>query len=108
MGQTSGGLNDHEKEVKKTFGRFLGTLRCFDHETDMIQETADRVARMYCRELFVGLYTPKPEVTLDTSDYKGIVIQKNIDVKTVCKHHFMPVLATVTIAYRPIIPPIGR
>lgn len=100
-------LTPHEKRVKKKFREFLMALDCFKNDHELQDETAERVSKMYCREIFAGLNTEMPKMKLESTEYRDIVVQSNIGVNTVCQHHFLPVLCTVTIAYLPTSGLIG-
>lgn len=100
-------LDIEEQYIKEKFKDFLKALKCFHGNASLQEETAKRVTKMYCREIFSGQRTELPKFKLEPAVYKDIVVQKNIKVNTVCQHHFLPVLCNVTIAYDPTAGLIG-
>jgi len=75
-----------------------------DLEDDSLSGTPSRLAKMYVQELFYGLdYSnfPKCTAVLNKMDYKEMVVRDGIDVKSMCEHHFLPIVGTATVAYLP-------
>lgn len=71
-----------------------------------LHNTPERFARMYVDELFWGLDIDAfPEITyLDNEmmgQAEGIVLIKDIPVKSTCEHHFVPIIGTAHVAYIP-------
>lgn len=68
-----------------------------------IRESEDRIIRAY-KELLSG-YEANPSkilnVTKRVKDYKGIVVQTNINFYSICPHHFIPFFGKISIAYEP-------
>lgn len=57
-----------------------------DHNTN---DTANRVAKMYIREIFKGRYCPQPKVTaFPNMGYKSLYTTGPISIKSTCAHHF--------------------
>lgn len=56
--------------------------------------TPARMAKMYCREIFAGRYTPAPVVTTfpNTKKLDELVLTGPITVRSTCAHHFCPVI----------------
>lgn len=67
-----------------------------DHNT---RNTAARVAKMYCREVFRGRYEPAPIVTTfpNTKKLDELVMTGPITVRSTCSHHFCPILGQAWI-----------
>jgi len=61
-----------------------------DHNT---QETARRVAKMFCTEVFAGRYEPKPRVTAfpNANSYDQLYVTGPITVRSTCAHHFQTI-----------------
>jgi len=61
-----------------------------DHNT---KETAKRVSKMFCQEIFSGRYDPPPRVTAfpNVSNYDQIYVTGPITVRSTCAHHMMPI-----------------
>lgn len=75
-----------------------------DLNDESIAKTPLRYAKMLVNELFVGLNDENfPEITLQDNDfaYDQMLLESNIAIKTVCEHHFIPVLGRCHIAYIP-------
>src|SRR5262249_34406134 len=73
-----------------------------DPDREGLQETPDRVARMYA-ELFSGLHRSPRELLQKkfTQKYDEMVLEKDIDFASVCEHHLLPFLGKAHIAYLP-------
>lgn len=96
-------LSAREKKASEAFKDFLDALGCFKDDREMALKTSARVAKMYNRELLTGLNNTAPDLVCEKVEENNtdIVIQRNIEVNSLCKHHFLPVLSKVTIAYMP-------
>jgi GTP cyclohydrolase IA len=73
-----------------------------DPDREGLQETPDRVARMYA-EVFEGLHQD-PRVHLKTQftqKYDEILLIKDIRLVSFCEHHLLPVVGQAHIAYIP-------
>jgi len=68
-----------------------------------LEDTPKRIAKMFVNELFAGCYTKPPKITVfsNTSENHQIISVRDITVKSVCSHHFMPFFGTMNIAYIP-------
>jgi GTP cyclohydrolase IA len=71
-----------------------------------LRSTPERFARMYVEELFSGLDTKAfPDITYLDNDMmenaEGVVWIKDIPVKSMCEHHFVPIIGTADCAYIP-------
>lgn len=68
-------------------------------------DTPERVAKSYA-ELFAGLNHAREDLEeifkkCFPTSYKGIVLEKDIIVFSMCPHHFLPIKYEVTIGYIP-------
>ena len=65
--------------------------------------TPHRLAKMYKNEICWGLdYSRFPHcMKTPLEGQRDIVLVKNIEVKSLCEHHFMPVLGVAHVAYIP-------
>lgn len=65
-------------------------------------DTPKRIAQMYA-EIFSGLEDdPKTQMeTIFNSDYKDLILVKDINFFSMCEHHFVPFTGKVHIAYIP-------
>lgn len=68
-----------------------------------IQETPDRVARMWLNELTSGYNVDVEELfrLFDDEDYGGMVVVKDIPVTSVCEHHLVPIVGYAHLGYFP-------
>lgn len=75
-----------------------------DHTNDSIQDTPNRVAKMYVNEIFKGLnpkHKPKITVFKNVYGYHTPLIELNIPFTSFCEHHFVPIQGRANIAYIP-------
>jgi GTP cyclohydrolase IA len=90
-----------QAEIKyKEFLKILG----FDVDGDQqLQDTPNRVARMYVNELFSGCYNEEPKITVfdNVKEYDEIIFLGPISIKSICSHHIIPFLGEAYIAYIP-------
>mgnify|MGYP001180117366 CR=1 FL=1 len=87
-------IEDHFKQIMITLG--------LDLNDDSLSGTPRRVARMYVEEIFSGLNPKnKPVVSLFKNAYKydQMLIEKDIEVYSVCEHHFVPIIGRAHVAY---------
>jgi GTP cyclohydrolase I len=73
-----------------------------DPDREGLQDTPDRVARMYA-ELFSGL-RQDPRQLLEktfTQKYDEVVLVKDIEFASMCEHHLLPFTGRAHIAYLP-------
>jgi len=71
-----------------------------DHNT---AETAERVARMYMREVFKGRYLPQPKIASfpNVKKLDEIYTVGPISVRSACSHHLVPILGSCWIGIKP-------
>jgi len=75
-----------------------------DIENDSLQDTPNRVAKMYVEETFYGLQVDNfPKITLVENNfhYDEMLVEKNINIMSVCEHHFVGIVGKATIGYIP-------
>ena len=73
-----------------------------DLNDDSLKDTPSRVAKMYVEEIFEGLDSSKiPNIKKfeNSFDYKGIILEKNISLYSLCEHHFVPIIGKAHIGY---------
>ena len=73
-----------------------------DPDREGLEETPDRVARMYA-EIFSGLHQD-PAVHLTkvfTQKYDELVLVKDIRFESTCEHHLLPFVGKAHVAYIP-------
>src|SRR6266481_745996 len=73
-----------------------------DPDREGLQETPDRVARMYA-ELFAGLRKDprEPLRKTFTQKYDEMVLVKDIGFDSICEHHLLPFMGKAHVAYLP-------
>ena len=73
-----------------------------DPDREGLQETPQRVARMY-QELFSGLHDNATAHTKKffSENYNEIVLVRDISFNSICEHHLMPFMGVVHIGYIP-------
>ena len=90
------GISYHFGEIMKIMG--------LDLTDPSLQNTPNRVAKMYVNEVCSGLFQAPPNLTtfpLDEVTSRDMVIIRNIPFNSLCEHHFQPFIGTATIAYLP-------
>jgi len=75
-----------------------------DLNDDSLNDTPNRVAKMYVNEIFYGLnpeYFPKITVVENKFKYDEMLVEKKIKVMSFCEHHFASIVGTATVGYIP-------
>lgn len=75
-----------------------------DMRNDSLSETPLRIAKMFSQEIFYGLnYANFPEITklANTLNGQELVQVNNINLNSICEHHFLPIDGVVSVAYLP-------
>ena len=96
-------LDDQEKIaiIENHFEKIMHTLG-LDLTDDSLAGTPRRVAKMYVEEIFSGLNPKnKPAVSLfkNAYEYDQMLVEKDIEVYSVCEHHFVPIIGRAHVAY---------
>jgi GTP cyclohydrolase IA len=95
--------------IRKHFSVIMETLG-LDLNDDSLKDTPKRIAKMYVNEIFGGLDAknfPKITVIENKMGYDQMVCIQDIEVMSVCEHHFQPIDGFATIAYIPKSKVIG-
>jgi GTP cyclohydrolase IA len=107
-------LSDNDREqmeqiVAHHFGQILGALRIDTDNDHNTKETAQRVAKMYCREVFWGRFSPRPKITEfpNAKNLDQIYTLGPIQVRSACSHHFCPIMGKVWVGVIPSQKVIG-
>lgn len=96
---TYGGQYSHENAASgiRKFMEAFG----LDLKSPEFKNGEHRVVRMY-GELFAGLFTEPPEVTVFPNDMGDqMVLLRDIDFVSVCSHHLVPFVGAAHVAYVP-------
>ena len=95
---------DKIAEIAPYFNRIMDILG-LDLTDDSLEDTPNRVAKMYVNEIFWGLdYSKFPKcTTIDNKmDYAhSFVLERNVNVQSNCEHHFVVIDGLATVAYIP-------
>lgn len=87
--------------IKVHFKKIMETLG-LDLNDDSLSGSPERVAKMYVSEICSGLNpVNEPEVSLFENSYKynGMLVEKDIELYSLCEHHFVPIIGKVHVAY---------
>ena len=98
-----GELEHLQQEVASKVRDLLKSL-VIDIENDHnSQETAERVAKMYLREVFKGRYHKRPTVTdfPNAKNLDEIYTLGPISVRSACSHHMVPIIGDCWIGIKP-------
>ena len=99
-------VNSDETKIKLIADNMRSTMTVLglDLADDSLQDTPNRVAKMYVDEIFYGLQTenfPKITVVENKFNYDEMLVEKGINVMSVCEHHFVGIVGQATIGYIP-------
>lgn len=84
------------KEIMEVLG--------LDLANDSLKNTPQRIAKMYVKEIFGGLNMqnfPAMTVIENEMQYDQMVLVQEIQVLSVCEHHFQTIHGVATVAYIP-------
>jgi GTP cyclohydrolase IA len=95
-----------QKKIELITEKFAEILQILglDLKNDSLQETPRRIAKMYVNETFAGLDKenfPRITVIENEMQYDQMVVVQNIQVLSVCEHHFQTIDGHATVAYIP-------
>jgi GTP cyclohydrolase IA len=98
-------VTDEEKieQIAFHFEKILEVIG-LDLSDDSIRGTPRRYGKMLIKELFVGLKKENfPVITTQENkwNYNQMLIETRIEIKSICEHHFIPILGYCHIAYFP-------
>lgn len=67
-----------------------------------LRETPHRAAQAWIEELCAGITRPPPRITtFPAEDSDGMIMLRDIPVKSMCSHHLLPFTGTAVVAYVP-------
>lgn len=91
---------DHDRVAAAVREILLGIGE--DPDRDGLQDTPDRVARMY-GEVFAGMHVSASDVLATTFDinHEELVLVKDIEVWSMCEHHLVPFNGVAHVGYIP-------
>jgi GTP cyclohydrolase IA len=91
------------EKIQRHFSEIMTTLG-LDLNDDSLKDTPKRVAKMYVNEVFGGMDPmnfPKITVIENKMQYDQMVCVQNIELISMCEHHFQPIDGFATVAYIP-------
>lgn len=89
--------------ITRNFTEIMQVLG-LDLANDSLKDTPKRIAKMYVNEIFSGLrpdFFPKMTVIDNEMQYDQMVLIQDIQVLSVCEHHFQTIDGYATVAYIP-------
>lgn len=89
-------ISAHMLEILHTLG--------FDMSNDSVQDTHQRVAKMWVKETMSGLdYNNFPKVMCFENKFKsaGMVVEHDVQSMSLCSHHLVTIDGLATVAYIP-------
>ena len=97
---------DFDDLIAEVAGKMQGVLESLvidtanDHNT---QDTANRVAKMFCTEIFSGRYRPQPKITAfpNVTAYDQVYVTGPITIRSTCAHHMMPIMGKAYVGIFP-------
>lgn len=97
---------NHQEKIGIVKDSVFAIMSAFslDMNDDSLQDTPDRVSKMYVNELFKGLdYDNFPKATTNENKikYDSPVTVRGIRVVTFCEHHFATIEGKAVISYVP-------
>lgn len=93
--------NDRIFILEKYFKKIIETLG-LDIYDDNLKDTPKRIAKMYVNEIFKGLnpkLSPKISLFYNKDKYDQMIVEKNIIIHSICKHHFLPIIGKAHVGY---------
>ncbi|EJB5293286.1 GTP cyclohydrolase I FolE [Vibrio cholerae] len=93
-----------KKEKIEQYMREILNLLGLDLTDDSLEETPQRIAKMYVDEIFSGLdYANFPKITVIENKMKvsEMVKVKDITLTSTCEHHLVTIDGTAAVAYIP-------
>tara|TARA_Y200000002_G_C22688517_1_gene666974 strand:- start:8307 stop:8885 length:579 start_codon:yes stop_codon:yes gene_type:complete len=94
--------NKEKKEAIASHFSSIMKILDLDLNDDSLKDTPNRVAKMYVEELFEGLDKDKiPHIKKfeNSLEYKGMILEKNISLYSICEHHFVPIVGKAHVGY---------
>lgn len=96
-------LNLLEVEVQQKIQAVLESL-VLDVETDEnLKRTAERIAKMYIHEIFVGRYESEPKIVEfpNRKNLEEMYLLGPMEFKSSCSHHFVPIIGKIWVGIIP-------
>ncbi len=89
-----------QKEVEGRVGALLRSLVIDVQNDHNTKETAQRVAKMFCQEVFGGRYEAPPKMTKfpNINNVDEITVVGPITIRSACAHHLVPIMGDCFVA----------
>lgn len=97
------GTRHNKDKIQDLFALILKELG-LDLEDDSLAETPRRLAKLYTSEYCSGLdYAnfPTSTVVANKMGFDEMVLERNVQVRSLCEHHFLPIVGSAFVAYIP-------
>ncbi len=94
--------NSEKIEIIQNHFKIIMDELGLDLNDDSLKGTPSRVAKMFVNEIFKGLDPiNKPKISLfeNKYNYNKMLIEKNINLRTTCEHHFLPITGRAHVTY---------
>ena len=94
--------NSEKIEIIQNHFKIIMDELGLDLNDDSLKGTPNRVAKMFVNEIFKGLdpsYKPKISLFENKYNYNKMLIEKNINLRTTCEHHFLPITGKAHLTY---------
>jgi GTP cyclohydrolase I len=101
--------NEKIETITERFREIMATLG-LDLQDDSLAGTPKRVAKMFVNEIFAGLHPDsEPAITLFENQYgyQEMLVERDIEVRSMCEHHFQPIVGVAHVAYIPRTQVVG-
>lgn len=95
--------DEKKRYISEQFANIMTSLG-LNLEDDSLQDTPNRIAKMYIDEIMYGLdydWFPKCTAVENKMHYDQMVIERNIEVRSLCEHHFVTIHGVCHIGYIP-------
>lgn len=98
-----GELDALQQEVEERVKDLLASLVIDTEHDHNTRETAQRIARMYVREVFAGRYVSRPKITEfpNVKKLDQIYTLGPITVRSACSHHLVPIIGQCWVGVIP-------
>jgi GTP cyclohydrolase I len=88
--------DDYDALIDEVSDKMQGVLESLVIDTDNDHNTTDtarRVAKMFCTEIFSGRYQEKPKITAfpNVTEYDQVYVTGPISIRSTCAHHFQSI-----------------
>ena len=95
--------SDMQPEVSKAFAKVLECLGIDTKNDHNTEGTADRVAKMFLKEVYKGRYCNQPEMTVfpNAKGVSDMFTLGPIRVQSACSHHLVPIVGEAWVGIIP-------